>query len=95
MSDIRNVSFDLNSRQDAVEVLQVVLDHLKGLFILTHYLVSKTLRNTITYNTCLCSEANEEKRNILLLPMSNKITFFDKLYDSETLSSWDKWFSPS
>ena len=87
MSDIHNVPFDFNSQQDAVEVLQVVLDNLKGTSVLANDLVSNILRTTITCNTCLCLAAKEERCDILPLPMSNNIkTYLDTLLDSETLS---------
>ena len=73
MSDICNGEFNFNSQQDAVEVLQVVLDNLKGTSVLANDLVSNKLRTTITSNTCLCSAATEEKRDILPLPMSHNI----------------------
>ena len=96
MSDICNVSFDFNSHQDAVEVLQVVLDGFKGTLVLANDLVSNALRTTITSNTCLCSVAKEGKYDTLPLPISNKIkTSFDNLLGSETLSSENKWFCPS
>ena len=90
-----NVSFDFNSHQDAVEVLQVVLDDFKGTLVLANDLVSNALRTTITCNTCLCSVAKEGKYDTLPLPISNKIkTSFDNLLGSETLSSENKWFCP-
>ena len=96
MSDIRNVPFDFNSQQDAVEVLQVVLDDLKGTSILANDLVSNTLNTTITCITCLCSAAKEEKCDMLPLPMSNNIiTSLDKLLHSQTSSSQNKWFCSS
>ena len=47
MSDICNDPFDFNSRQDAVEVLEVVLDNLRGTSVLANDLVSNTLRTPI------------------------------------------------
>ena len=47
MSDICKVRFDFNSRQDAVEVLEVVLDNLRGTSVLANNLVSNTLRTPI------------------------------------------------
>ena len=90
------VPFEFSSQEDAVEVLQVVLDDLKGKSVLANDLVSNTLRTTITCNTCLCLAAKEEKYDILPLPMSTNIkASLDKLLDSETLSSQNKWFCPS
>ena len=68
---------------------------LKGHPSLANDLISNTFRTTITCNTCLLA-AKEEKCDILPLPMSNNIkTSLDKLLDSETLSSQNKWFCPS
>ena len=96
MADIHYVLFDFNSQQDAVEVLQVILDDLKGTSILANDLVSNTLKTTITCITCLCSAAKEEKCDMLPLPMSNNIkTSLDKLLHSQTSSSQNKWFCSS
>ena len=76
--DIHIVPSDFDSQQDGVEVLQVVLDDLKGTSILANHLVSSAL----TCNTCLCSAAKEEKCDILSLPMPKNIkTFLNKLLD--------------
>ena len=62
--------------------------------VLANDLVSNALRTSITCNGFLCSAAKEEKRQPLL--MSNNIkTSSDKLLDSETFSSQNKWFCPS
>ena len=96
ISDICNVPFDFNSQQDAVEILQVSLDNFKGTSIVPNDLVSNALRTTITCHTCHCSAAKEEKSDFLPIPISNNIkTSLNKLLDSETCSSQNKWLCPS
>ena len=79
--------------QDAVGVLHVVLDDPVGKLILANDLVSNTLRAVKTFNACLCSAGKEENCVILPLRISSNIkTSLNKVLDSKTLSSQNKWF---
>ena len=79
--------------QDAVGVLHVVSDDPIGKLILANDLVSNTLRTVKTCNTCLCSAGKEENCVILPLRISSNIkTSLNKVLDSKTLSSQNKWF---
>ena len=88
--------FDFNRQQDAAEILQHVLDELKGISVAASDLISNTQRITITCNTCFCSSVSEESHDIITLPVSSDIqTSFDTFLSPETLTSNNKWFCPS
>ena len=42
LSNLRGVPFDFNTQQDVAEILQVVLDELKGVSLAASQLISKT-----------------------------------------------------
>ena len=52
--------FDFNSQLDVAEMLQVVLDELKGVPLAASSLISNTLRTTVSCNTYLCSSVSED-----------------------------------
>ena len=60
LSSTRVTPFDFNSQQDVAEILQVVLDELKGVSLAASSLISNTLRTTVSCDTCLCSSVSEE-----------------------------------
>ena len=70
---MRVTPFDFNSQQDVAEILQVVLDELKGVSLAASSFISNTLRTTVACNTCLCSSVSEENREILSLQVSTGI----------------------
>ena len=53
LSNLRGVPFDFNTQQDVAEILQVVLDELKGVSLAASQLISNTQKITVSYNTCL------------------------------------------
>ena len=96
LSSTRVTPFDFNSQQDVAEILQVVLDELKGVSLAASSLISNTLRTTVSCNTCLCSSVSEENLDILSLQVSTGIQTSLKQYLSpEILTSGNKWFCPS
>ena len=52
------------------EILQVVLDKLKGVSLAASQLISNTQKITIPCNTCFYSSESEENLDILTLPVS-------------------------
>ena len=96
LSSTRVTPFDFNSQQDVAEILQVVLDELKGVSLAASSLISNTLRTTVSCNTCLCSSVSEENLDILSLQVSTDIqTSLKQFLSPEILSSGNKWFCPS
>ena len=67
LSSTRVAPFDFNSQQDLAEILQVVLNELKGVSLAASSLISNTKRTTVPCNTCLCFFVSEEKLDILPL----------------------------
>ena len=54
LSNLRGVPFDFNTQQDVAEILQVVLDELKGVSLAASQLISNTHKITVSCNTCFC-----------------------------------------
>ena len=96
LSSTRVAPFDFNSQQDVAEILQVVLDELKGVSLAASSLISNTQRTTVSCNNCLCSSVSEENLDILPLQVSTDIqTSINQFLSPEILSSQNKWFCPS
>ena len=95
ISESRHAPFNFNSNQDAAEVLQFVIDELKGTSVAASDLVSNTIRINVLCNQCSCFCAKEEKLDILTIPLSPNINSFSKFLKPEILDSDNKWFCPS
>ena len=88
--------FNFNSQQDAAEVLQFVIDELKGTSVVASDLISSAIRINISCNQCFCFSAKEEKLDILTIPLSPNInSSLSKFLKPEILESENKWFCPS
>ena len=95
ISESRHAPFIFNSQQGATEVLQFVIDELKGTSVAASYFISNTIRINIWCNQYLCFSGKEEKLDILTIPLSPNInSSFSKFLRPEILES-NKWFFPS
>ena len=91
ISESRHVPFNFNSQQDAAEVLQFVIDELKGTSVAASDLISNTFRINISCNQCFCFSAKEEKLDILTIPLSPNInSSLSKFLKPEILESENK-----
>ena len=96
LSIIREVTFDFNTQQDVTEILQVVLDEVKGISLAASHLICNTQKITVSCNTCFRSSVSEENLDIVTLTVSTDIqTSMNQLIKPEILSSQNKWFCPS
>ena len=96
ISESRHVPFNFNSQQDAAEVLQFVIDELKGTSVAASDLISNTIDINISCNQCFCFSAKEEKLDILTIPVSPNInSSLSKFLKPEILESGNEWFCPS
>ena len=97
LSIIRGVPSDFNTQQqDVAEILQVVLDEVKGISLAASHLICNTQKITVSCNTCFCSTLSEENLDIMTLPESTDIqTSMNQFLKPEILSSQNKWFCPS
>ena len=96
ISESRHVPFNFNSQQDAAEVLQFVIEELKGTSVVASDLISNTIRINISCNQCFCFSAKEEKLDMLTIPLSPNInSSLSKFLKPEILESENKWFCPS
>ena len=96
ISESHHTPFKFNSQQGAAEVLQFVIDKLKGISVAVSELISNTIRINISCNQCFCFSAREEKLDILTIPLSPNINYsLSKFLKLEILESESKWFCPS
>ena len=96
ISESPHAPLNFNSQQDAAEVLQFVIDEMKGTSVAASDLISNTIRINVSCNQCFCFSAIEEKLDILTIPLSPNIhSFFSKFLKPEILDSDNKWFCPS
>ena len=99
LSIIRRVPFDFNRQQDVAEILQVVLDELKGISLAASHLICNTQKITVSCNTYFCSSVSEENLDIvtlIIVPVSTDMqTSMNQFLKPEILSSQNKWFCPS
>ena len=66
ISESRHTPFNFNPQQDAAEVLQFVIDELKGTSVAASDLISNTSRINVSCNQRFYFSAKEEKLDILL-----------------------------
>ena len=88
LSNLRRVPFDFNTQQHMQEILQVVLDELKGVSLAASQLISNTQKITVSCSTYFCSSESEET-----LPVSADIqTSINEFLKPEILSSQNNDF---
>ena len=81
-------SFDFNSQQDLAEILQVVLDELKGVSLAASSLISKA-----QFLAHLCFSVSDGNLDILLLQVPTDIqNYLNQFLSPEILSSQNKLF---
>ena len=69
ISESPDVPFNFNSQQEAAEVLQFVIDELKGTSVAASDFISNTIRTNVSCNQYFCFSAKEEKLDILKIPL--------------------------
>ena len=93
ISNKQGIAFNINTQQDAPEILQILLDELKGTSPIADGLLSSSIVRTTTCDTCFSSSLQEEKLNIVNFPLSNSIPSSLNLFlKPEYLKGNDKWF---
>ena len=96
ISEKRGTPFNINSQQDVPEMLQFLLDELTGCSAVADGIISSSLVRTTTCNLCFCSSSNEDKHNIICLPLTNSLqASINKLLEPEHLKGSNKWFCNS
>ena len=70
ISESHKTPFNLNSHQDAVEVLQCVIDELKGTLVAASDLISNNITFNASCNQCFCVSA-KERFDIQAIPLSS------------------------
>ena len=70
ISKDRRSSFKFNSQQGVPEILQIVIDELKGIYQVADNIISSTPQTSVTCNVCLGFNIQEEKIDIITLPLT-------------------------
>jgi hypothetical protein len=65
--------FQVNNQNDVPDVLEAILDDLKGGSALVDDLLTTTVRTSVTCNSCFMSSTSENRANILVLPVKSSI----------------------
>ena len=74
LSTNKQVPFWFNTQQDVPEILQVVLDELKGHFTIAGRILATSARTSTTCDTCSCCNLEEVKVDIVPLPLAKSIS---------------------
>ena len=95
LSTNNQVPFQFNIQQDVPEILQVVLDELKGHSTIASNILATSVRTSTTCGTCGCCKIEEVKLDIIPLPLAKSISLsLDRFLSSENLTKDNKWFCP-
>ena len=97
LSNTRVAPFDFNPQQDVAEILQVVLDELKGVSLAASRLISNTQR---AKSECLATPAYVplfQRKTFIYCHYKYQLdiqTSLNQFLSPEILSSQNKWFCP-
>ena len=73
-----------------------MIDELKGISQVADNIISSTLQTSVTCNVCLCYSIQEEKFDIITLPLTLCVPeSIKKFLEPEELTSANRWFCPS
>ena len=93
MSKQRGRPFNINTQQDVPEMLEFLIEELKGDSVVADQIISASVVSTTTCNTCFNFSSNEEKLNIISLPLCDSfLSSFNKFFEPELLKGDNKWF---
>ena len=93
ITEKRGAPFNINTQQDVPEIFQFLLDELKVFSPIAEGMISSSVLRTTTCNNCFCSSSQEEKQDIVTLPLGNSINASLELFlKSEELRDNDRWF---
>ena len=96
LSTNKQVSFQFNTQQDVTEILQVVLDELKGDLAIASNIVATSVRTSTTCDICGCCNIDEVKLDIIPLPLAKSISLsLDRYLSSENLTGATNGFCPA
>ena len=94
LSTNKQVSFQFNTQQDVTEILQVVLDELKGDLAIASNIVATSVRTSTTCDICGCCNVDEVKLDIIPLPLAKSISLsLDRYLSSENLTGATNGFA--
>ena len=73
ISEKRGTPFNINTQQDVPEILQVLLDEMKGSSPIADGIISSSIVRSTTCDNCFSSSSNEDKHDIIILPLCNNL----------------------
>ena len=89
----RGVPFNINTQQDVPEILQLLLDELKGSSPTAEEIFSSSCITTTTCDTCFSYSSNEDKYEIISLPLNESISSsLQSFLKPKYLKDDNKWF---
>ena len=73
ISKKRSIRFNINTQQDAPEILQIIIDNLKEVSVVADDALSSSLHTTTTCEICHSFSSVEIKQDIVQLPLTNSV----------------------
>ena len=96
LSTNEQVPFQFNTQQDVPDILQVVLDELKGYSTIVSNILATSVRTSTTCDGCGCCNIDEVKLDIIPLTLAKSIFLsLDRYLSSKNLTGVNKWFFPA
>ena len=93
ISEKRGAPFNINTQQDVPEIFQFLLDEIKGVSAIADGLISSAIVRTTTCNNCFSSSSQEDKYDIISLPLTNSLpTSLEMFLKPEELREENRWF---
>ena len=85
--------FDIHQQQDVAEIIGYILDELFVQCAQSQRMISVSIRNNITCNSCYQPSSNEDISSILRIPVANSIqAALDNILKCEELNGEDSYF---
>ena len=93
ISEKRGAPFNINTQQDVPEIFQILLEELKGCSPIADGIISSSVVRSTTCDNCFTSSSQEDKQNIIGLPLSNSISSSLEMFlKPEDLRDNNQWF---
>ena len=89
----RGTPFNVNTQQDVPEILQILLDELKGSSPIAEGIISSSIVRSTTCDNCFSSSSTEDKHDIISVPLCDSLPSSLKMFlQPEELRGNNKWF---
>ena len=89
----RGTPFNINTQQDVLEILQILLDELKVASPIADGIISSSIVRSTTCDNCFSSTSREDKHDIISFPLCDSLlSSLDMFLKPEELTDNNKWF---